>query len=254
MKYPIYHPLANLTDEWLLEVYVVSTMQHPTSIPLRSGSLESTLACVTGVAAALALLSSEAEAAVQIFTPAAPIVVDTEADWGLSFDPMSNAYSVGNGIVDTGGEPLLFCLSTNFDGGAFMASWLSPVAMDVVTQVPEGEFTVAPIGAGEVIGSPTVGLESSAYFDFSNYNAGDKFFIGYGFKDQGSTDPHYYGWAEVSFAPDGDMTLYSWAYEDVAGESIITGAAIPETSSTALLAGGFALALCTRKRSRRGQA
>jgi hypothetical protein len=72
----------------------------------------------------------------------------------------------------------------------------------------------------------------------------------YAFKYQAAGGP-YYGWAEVSFAPDKTFgTLQQWAYNSTSGAVITTGA-VPEPSGLVLLGvAGVAMA-CRAIRRRR---
>ena len=60
----------------------------------------------------------------------------------------------------------------------------------------------------------------------------------------------HYGWMHASVDEGGILTIFSWAYEDVPGESIAAGATIPEPGSLSLLALGAA-GLMTRRRRKR---
>ncbi|BBO86547.1 hypothetical protein DSCO28_71130 [Desulfosarcina ovata subsp. sediminis] len=100
------------------------------------------------------------------------------------------------------------------------------------------------------------GYKISAGRYFAGYpywtsNCGESGYMGIKFKISGSW---HYGWIEASINAAGDeITLYSWAYEDVAGQPIDagdTGSPVPIPGSLALLASGAAgLAALRRRKS-----
>jgi MYXO-CTERM domain-containing protein len=188
---------------------------------------------LTGVAAALALLSGVAGAAVNIYTPVSPIV--TPSNDLRYINPFNNSTGLGyDGYV-------IFCTS----GSLNSAVWEGDYAYETFF-MPTTDYAVARLGGNEIIDENTIGSDTEAAIDFTGYTPGDIFYVGFAFR-QSSEDGYNYGWAEVSYADNGAMTLYRFAHETEVGVGIVTP--VPEPSAALLAAGGLAF-LCSRRKRR----
>jgi hypothetical protein len=82
----------------------------------------------------------------------------------------------------------------------------------------------------------------------SHWNAGSDGYFGYRFNPSGSQE--VYGWAHVVISPDRTlMTLVDWAYENTGAP--INAGAIPEPTTSLLLAVSLTVAALWRRRAKR---
>lgn len=203
----------------------------------------------------MALLSTEAAAAVQVFVPnPSPYEGPVEGGGGLHYvDVDGNDY----GPITSTSPGLPFCVGPNLEFGGIVPTYDSEheylfvgegVNMGCYTQ-----YQPTLLSPGDIVGSENAVVDSPYLaFDFANYTPDEVFFLGYGFRDKGSSDTYKYGWLEFSYSSDSTLSVYSWGYEDQPGVATpIPGAAIPEPSQIALVAGGLGLAaVAMRKRLR----
>lgn len=176
-----------------------------------------------GIATALAFLAEEAEAAIQVFTP------DPSPFSGFftSFNPTTDAISS--------------CSFSNF----------ANVSGCTATQ-PEFTLTAGNNGLEGLTQTSTTALDAGVTLTTSDFsgttqyaafpNGTDSFYLGFSFRAFGSSDAYNLGWVELSYGSF-TVSVTQWAYEDVAGQSIVTGA-VPEPATTAIIAGGVALGGC----------
>jgi hypothetical protein len=192
---------------------------------------------LTGVAAAMAVLTSAASAAVQVYTPNPVHVSDRAVVNFATIDPVTpNITNVSSGGV------FYFCLNSNF-ANVYL---VSTGEYDVLF-MPTDSFRVQRLDSGAEIGDSTIGTDDYVVsIDNVDYTFGEKFFVGFGFRERETGNDYNYGWAEVSFADDGDLSIYRIGYETDAGVSITTGV-VPEPSSALLAATGL-LALAGRRK------
>jgi len=100
---------------------------------------------------------------------------------------------------------------------------------------------------------------SGAAWGLSGFSSGASKYIGFRFTNSGSV---YYGWALITFYYNGSntnatyVTIGEWAYESIAGNSIIVGdtGAVPEPAQTAVGLGALALGAAGLRRWRKAKA
>jgi hypothetical protein len=195
---------------------------------------------LTGVAAAMALLSSVAGAAVQVYTFDPVHVSDRGTVNFATIDPLNPAVVSSSPV----GGIFYFCLNANLS-----SVYLVDTEGYDMLFMPMDSLRVERLEADYEIGVTTIGTENQlAMLNADDYVFDERFFVGFAFREQGSAfeDPYHYGWAEVSFASDGDLSIYRIGYDTDAGVSITTGA-VPEPSSALLTATGL-LALAGRRK------
>ena len=132
-----------------------------------------------------------------------------------------------------------------FVGRSFSFSTYDTSAKIILTQ-PGSNYNIKLLGNGYQI---SAGRSFNDYGVWKSGLEGQSGYWGVEFKNSDST---YYGWIEASVNDDGDeLTLHSWAYEDVAGQAIAagdTGSPVPVPGSLALLASGAAGIAALRRR------
>ncbi|MDP0501298.1 MAG: PEP-CTERM sorting domain-containing protein [Verrucomicrobiota bacterium JB022] len=215
--------------------------------------VSSSPANAAGIAAAMALLASEASAAVQIFVPNPAPYEGAYAGVYVHHIDVAGA-TIGPGFE----SGLLLCLSSSLQGTSGIITSMDSAREYIFDaySVNRGCYTSNHptfLSEGDLVSADTASFVGGLSFDFvgNSYTAGDVFYLGYGFRDKGSSDLYNYGWMELSFAENGNVSVYRWAYEDVAGAStVIPGAAVPEPAHAALVLGGIGLLVAARKRLR----
>lgn len=195
---------------------------------------------LTGVAAALALLSGVAEAAMSVYTFNPVHVSDRQAPtYFATIDPMNPS------VVSSSpsGGIFYFCLQADLSN-----VYIVDTGEYDMLFMPTDSFRVDRLAADYEIGAGTIGTTNGvAMIDASDYAFDERFFVGFALRESGSSDPYHYGWVEVSFAADGDLSIYRIGYETEAGVSATTGA-VPEPSSALLAATGLLALVGRRKR------
>ncbi len=118
-----------------------------------------------------------------------------------------------------------------------------------------GGMTLFPISEGDPIDA-SLNWEAGANTFGGGFSEDTPYYFGLSFDIGGST---HYGWVLTSFNQSGDfgeVTLWSFAYDDEAGASI-TATAVPEPSDVSALAGllaGSAVAMGARRRRKAAKA
>lgn len=201
---------------------------HALNKPIMKTNLSKKAANTAGVATALSFLATEAKAVVFSFSPPSPVSFTCGA---VSFDPASSQIDTGFSVNPI---TVFFCGSTT---NVFIADYFC--AVDTVFQ-----SSCSPLASE--FNFSTSDLSSSCGTSYC-VPSSTNYFVGFGFRTEGSSDVYKLGWVELSSVGTDDVVV-QWAYETVAGDSISIGV-IPETSMFPLAMAGTALAaVCLRRR------
>lgn len=202
---------------------------------------------------AVAVSAAEAGGAIVVFDINPDV---TRSDFSYTFGGVGvSSVNLSNGTFVQGaaGSAQLFSVGTTYGRVGF--TYGPAYAVDAVGA--QQGFVLSMIAAGQSIGSASSfvndsNLSTYTYFD---QGAGTRY-IGLRLNQSSQT---YYGWFEFSYTPlvSGfrDFTFTRFAFNDIAGQSILAGqtAAVPEASTLGLVGGLFGLVAAAHVRRRRQQ-
>jgi hypothetical protein len=201
-----------------------------------------------------AILAAPALGAAAV-APAGAAIVFTPVNGGSGLsvahnDPFAIYFSVSDRRVQT----------TYFSEAQFLLQFYDGLAgAPYVSPNPNGYFAVAACGcyyayklsAGAGINETLLSFYAApGYLRYGSggfWSQGDRGYVGLGLV---VSDQKYYGWADVSYNADSSLTLYGFAYENVANTTIQAGA-VPEPADAALvgaLVAGSAAAFAARRK------
>ena len=208
----------------------------------------SSAAALSRLTLGVAATASTASGAIVIFDVNPDV---TRGDFTYSFGGVGvNSLNLSNGTFASGaaGLPTLFAVGTTY--GSVRFQYGSSYSVDAVRV--NSTLELALLSAGVTVGPASAFVNG---FNLTNYNsdpsAGTRY-VGLRLNQSGQT---YYGWFEMSYsAPVSgfrDYTFTRFAFNDIAGQSITTPAAVPEASTLGLVGGLFGLVAAAHVRRRR---
>jgi hypothetical protein len=211
---------------------------------LTRSSSRTLAANAAGIATALTFLAQEAEAAIVPFIPSSSPFTGTGSPYErITFNPMTSEVAIGYyGCANNHLNTLYSCANTG--GGRFEKSVFWELnSRDGQEGVNQSANTSFAYGAQFT----TANLHSGTNFAVMNTPIdGTHFYLGFGFRPEGSTGAYNLGWVELSHIPEAKLSVYQWAYESVPGDSIAMGV-VPEPATSALIV-GVAAASCLAAR------
>jgi len=182
-----------------------------------------------GVTTALAFLAQEAEAAVLYFTPETSPFSSSLASFNPTTTDIKEDYGNPNLIKPYSCTPCFMEYSTSTANGLEGLVQNSGTALDAGVTLTTSDVAT---GGTKYVQVP---------FD------GSTFYLGFAFRASGSSDAYNLGWVELSYSSF-TANITQWAYETIPGQSIETGAAVPEPATTAMITGVVTLGGCLAAR------